>query len=618
MLRPLLVLSAIVVFTAAVASPAWAGEPKLFFSDLSDAPRIGLTDGVVANQGAIVTVWGKNLGPAQGDSKVFVGNREAAHVYTWCNADAGSGGGPSNLYRYHGMQEVSFAISSSTPTGPQKIRVQVGGSPSNELDIYVRPDDPSGNKIYFVKTTGSDGNSGTWASPWKSLDNVTRRGGPLNEGDIVYVCDGVIEPDGWTLFDLYGSENKSIGFIAYPGAAVIVEGWGNYNMNSRWINLSKLSNRTDGGNSYFSHNRIVGCKFTDIVCATGQSAAIVSTSYVEGDTYFGNFVHDFGGSCTSKLHHTTYFTKRNLGRAAEPLEFGWNVLKDNIARGGLHFYEEHACEGYAGVVKIHDNFVINQVGPALALQAQACDGGHSLSGTFHVYNNVFVGTKSSAILLAGDECTAEVKIYNNTIYGYGDGEGPYDDVDQAVFVANDNYAAFLGWPFAGSWEFRNNIIVDTMNEEEYFHSHYCCKGLAGASNNLWYNGGDGTPSSVPGWDSATQSGNPQFLGAAGMNFRILQGSPAVDNGSGGVASVVRADLDGNQRPMDGNGSGTGEYDIGAYEYAGDVIVDTTPPGEPQNLFVSICGNGVREGGEACDLSDDNACPGQCMQNCTCP
>jgi hypothetical protein len=31
----------------------------LNFSDLSDGPRTGLTDGTVTNQGAIVTIWGE-------------------------------------------------------------------------------------------------------------------------------------------------------------------------------------------------------------------------------------------------------------------------------------------------------------------------------------------------------------------------------------------------------------------------------------------------------------------------------------------------------------------------------------------------------------------------------
>jgi Tol biopolymer transport system component len=34
--------------------------------------------------------------------------------------------------------------------------------------------------------------------------------------------------------------------------------------------------------------------------------------------------------------------------------------------------------------------------------------------------------------------------------------------------------------------------------------------------------------------------------------------------------------------------------------------------------LSTCGNGVREGSEECDGTDDSACPGQCRADCTCP
>ena len=39
---------------------------------------------------------------------------------------------------------------------------------------------------------------------------------------------------------------------------------------------------------------------------------------------------------------------------------------------------------------------------------------------------------------------------------------------------------------------------------------------------------------------------------------------------------------------------------------------TTCPGAP------VCGNEMLESGEECDGSDDDACPGECLGNCTCP
>ena len=59
----------------ALAGLAFA-EPVLYFSDLTSGPKTGLGDG--KGSGAIVTVWGRNLGNSQGTSEVYIGNAEAA------------------------------------------------------------------------------------------------------------------------------------------------------------------------------------------------------------------------------------------------------------------------------------------------------------------------------------------------------------------------------------------------------------------------------------------------------------------------------------------------------------------------------------------------------------
>ena len=38
---------------------------------------------------------------------------------------------------------------------------------------------------------------------------------------------------------------------------------------------------------------------------------------------------------------------------------------------------------------------------------------------------------------------------------------------------------------------------------------------------------------------------------------------------------------------------------------------------PASSNAQVCGNGIQEGIEFCDLSDDSNCPGQCLPNCMC-
>ncbi|VAW87147.1 hypothetical protein MNBD_GAMMA18-296, partial [hydrothermal vent metagenome] len=64
-------ITAILLF---MAPAAFALVPVLHFSDINSGPKTGLNDGL--GSGAIVTIWGNNLGDLQGDSKVYIGNKE--------------------------------------------------------------------------------------------------------------------------------------------------------------------------------------------------------------------------------------------------------------------------------------------------------------------------------------------------------------------------------------------------------------------------------------------------------------------------------------------------------------------------------------------------------------
>src|SRR5262249_38610846 len=79
--------------SSSTASPARrpvGASPALFFTDLASGPRRGNGDtskGQSANQdGALVTVWGANLGTSQGTSTITLGGVTPTAIYYWGNA----------------------------------------------------------------------------------------------------------------------------------------------------------------------------------------------------------------------------------------------------------------------------------------------------------------------------------------------------------------------------------------------------------------------------------------------------------------------------------------------------------------------------------------------------
>jgi uncharacterized protein (TIGR03382 family) len=94
--------------------------------------------------------------------------------------------------------------------------------------------------------------------------------------------------------------------------------------------------------------------------------------------------------------------------------------------------------------------------------------------------------------------------------------------------------------------------------------------------------------------TGTISANPQYVSATDLH---LQGSSvSIDAGTTGPT----ADADGVTRPLDGNGIGGAQWDMGAYEF----------------VLMAECGNGATEPGEACDSGANNGMYGHCNATCT--
>lgn len=218
-----ILLTSLLFFSVFSISAKAAGQngPVLNFSDIDSGPKTGNTDGI--GSGAIVTIWGNNLGSAQGASKVYVGGVEATAIYYWKDADGNLPGGPANLYTYHKMQEIAFSIPSAAPDGATTIKVTVNGADSNTLPFTIR----AGN-IKFVKGGGTNNpGCGAWSTPCASMFYLMQGGNnAVAAGDIVYSV-GVGSTNGLSVGKngaIIGTAPNPVSLIAYPNTRWLCPG----------------------------------------------------------------------------------------------------------------------------------------------------------------------------------------------------------------------------------------------------------------------------------------------------------------------------------------------------------------------------------------------------------
>lgn len=571
----------LVLITSSIVQAA----PALNFSDLISGPDSGLNDG--SGEGAIVTIWGNRLGSTQGTSTITVCGTTPAHVYYWKDADGSLPSGPADLSTSHGMQEVAFSIPSSCSVGATTISVTVGGETSNTLPFTVR----SGN-IYHAMTTGSATAAGSYADPFLSIDEGGL--GALSAGDILYLHDGVSDTNtygntGVLVSGDTATESTQRAIVTYPNSTYTITGTEKiidfYNSDS--FVLSKFSaeggyydepasssttilGKTGGhGIEGSPYSRLVANKVTDIAgkCSSGYGGAIYAScgggdcDPISSLKVFGNYIVSWGCPQTSHFEHTTYFSIRNEGFTdVSPWEIGWNHLQDNDAKYGIHNYDETydvGCGSPTGTVKVHNNYINNQKGAGINIGSKANNGFVCWdSGQFDVYNNIVIesgkgpadenGSDLHGIRIGDAGMGIAVRVFNNTVYGWGDDSlGPGSGI-KTYETGNSGWATIT---------ITNNIFYDTRGGDYTGIVESTYSNVSG-SNNIFYSTG-GASSSVDSRLTGNIFDNPDFV-SAGSDFAITDVSPAVNSGTVGLYDY---DVSASRR--------AGIYDIGAYEYIVD-------------------------------------------------
>lgn len=297
-----------------------APPPALNFSDIVDGPSTGLGDD--KGSGAIVTIWGNNLGSSQGGNSMVtftdsLSQARSAYIYYWKDADGTLPGGPADLYTSHKMQEIAFSIPDSA-LGDGEITVTVDGQVSNPLPFTVRD-----GEIFYMSSTGGSGGDGSFSNPWGAMSYAIS-GSVSNQasfvaGSIVYAKDDMTEGSAALIRYKSGSAGNYCALISYPGGRYnsiggIVD---NYPYDHPYWVISKTSIASDtNGISNGGAWRCIGNYITDITYANGQGGAISANGFtgLKGNPgivrCLGNYVEEFGGPLTTSLHHVFYLSNR--------------------------------------------------------------------------------------------------------------------------------------------------------------------------------------------------------------------------------------------------------------------------------------------------------------------
>jgi len=550
--------------TSSPVSTSALTSPVLYFTDLASGPRSGNGDtskGQIANQdGALVTVWGENLGTSQGTSTITLGGVTPTAIYYWGNATPPSCGAATLFNTYQKLQCIIFQVDHATSPGAQNIVVTVNGNASNPVPFTVR----TTGTIWFAASGG--GGAGTFASPFGSIQMGVNA---LNSGDILYVKDGLYATGGIVVpqSSHYSIATAPLAIVAYPGAAVQVgdsthDGIGiTCSGCGYWMTYGKLAIfGASQAVTLADNGRIVGAQ---IQTPIGGGAAGALGGFGSSLFILGNELTNCGNSASfDSLYHVIYlFGRRSVTTpfVESDREIGWSYFHGNTAGRAINIYNgEVGGNNPITHHRIHDNVIVDQVWDGVMF-------GVGVVGENWEWNDLIinvgldggsgsVGSRGGIKLQPADPpgvtsgLPITMHIFNNTVLNagavgaVGSGALYVGTSGWTPDIHNNIFAQLSGFPYIGP--------ASPAMSPDGNPAHW--------SNNLWYGAG-----AAPAGDSNAVNADPKLVSAVSTYDLHLQAtSPAIGAGVNMTSLVVGLlDFDGRPRPT------TGAWGIGAYQFS---------------------------------------------------
>jgi len=483
---------------------------------------------------------------------------------------------------------------------------------------------------YYVATTGSDSNSGTISSPFRTINHGLAL---ATAGSTVYVRGGSYYEQ--VVFPNSGSSGNLISLLGYPGETAAIDGSNftvgagrytlvaidsknyiyigsidirNYyttalssqvngitvtgsssNVTVANCNIYNIQNNASSGrqahgfealgnaSSPMTNLTVQNCNITN--CHTGTSEACTVNGYIDGFTISGNQISNcdnigidaaggYGANGNSSLDYVRNGSIRNNNVHDCPIDIG--------------IY----CDGSRNIV-IEGNWVWNDDrGIGAVSETNNFPSSNIIIRSNAVYNCNKAGIYIGGYIGYTTGGTTNCKILNNTIYNNDAVLGAFGEVEGEISIREN----------ATNNTIKNNIIYARTDNTDIFVRKYTTTGSGNVINynmyykpsgtNLWMWNGT-SYSSFASWKTASgQDGNsvngvdPKFVSVGStLNLQKQSSSPAVNTGS--------SDTDQGSLDIYGSNRVVGTIDKGADE----VVTATIANGA--HTLTPLSGTGTR-------------------------